>query len=57
MGPPNSLYRAGWRANTLQAGEQITVVLNPMRDGTAGGNFLAARRADGTPIGKDRALK
>lgn len=54
MAPPPVLYRQGWRPTTLNLGEQISVVINPLKDGSAGGNFLSARRADGQPIGRPR---
>jgi hypothetical protein len=52
-GSPNSLSRNGWRANTFKAGDEVTVRLNPMKDGTAAGMFIAAKfAADGKTIGR-----
>ena len=52
MGSTTQLYRSGWRPRTLQDGDRITVVVHPMRDGTAGAQFLSALGADGAPLGK-----
>jgi hypothetical protein len=32
-GPPQRLYRAGWRADTLKPGDQITITGAPSKDG------------------------
>jgi hypothetical protein len=50
MGSPSVLFRAGWKPGTLQAGEKITVVIHPMRDGTPGGLFVSASGVDGKPF-------
>ncbi len=52
MGAPIELYRGGWRPGILKAGDKITVVFNPTRDGAKGGLFVSAVGADGQPIGK-----
>jgi len=44
MGSPSLLFRAGWRPGTLKPGDTITVVIKPMRDGTAGGLFVSTDR-------------
>jgi len=52
-GSPNSLSRNGWRSNTFKAGDEVTVRLNPMKDGTAAGMFIGAKFAsDGKTIGR-----
>jgi len=51
MGSTAALYRLGWRPNALAAGAKITVVVHPMRDGSAGGSFVSAVAPDGKPIG------
>ena len=37
---PNSLARHGWKRTSLQPGDAVSVLINPMRDGTPGGSFL-----------------
>jgi hypothetical protein len=51
MGNPSNLLRGGWRPGTLKAGDRITVVIHPMRDGTPGGLFVSASDSNGKPIG------
>jgi hypothetical protein len=52
-GSPNSLSRQGWRATTFKAGDVVAVRLNPMKDGSPGGNFVGAKFAsDGRTIGR-----
>lgn len=52
-GSPNSLSRQGWRSTTFKPGDVVTVRINPMKDGTAAGNFVGARfEADGRTIGR-----
>lgn len=52
MGTPSAMLREGWKPNSVQAGDKITVVINPLKSGAHGGNFVGAKRADGTPIGR-----
>ncbi|HEY6922209.1 MAG TPA: DUF6152 family protein, partial [Steroidobacteraceae bacterium] len=47
MGSPSMLFRAGWKPGTLKAGDKITVVIHPVRDGTPGGRFVSATTVDG----------
>ena len=54
MGSPSQLYRNGWRPSSIRAGERLTVVINPLRDGTHGGVFVSATAADGQPVGAPR---
>nr|WP_166179828.1 DUF6152 family protein [Altererythrobacter segetis] len=55
MGAPMYLYAKGWRPSSLKAGNQITVTLNPLRNGEPGGIVLTASTADGKQIGKSLA--
>ncbi len=47
LNSPNNLVRQGWRSDLVKAGDKITVVLNPLRNGQHGGLFLQLVRADG----------
>jgi hypothetical protein len=51
MGAPFELFRSGLRPRTLKAGDKITVVVHPMRDGTRAGLFVSATGPDGKPLG------
>ncbi len=54
MGSPSQLYRSGWRPSSIRVGERLTVVINPLRDGTQGGVFVSATAADGQTVGAPR---
>jgi hypothetical protein len=51
-GGPNSLSRNGWRPSTFKPGDSVTIRVHPMRDGSAAGNFIGARWADGRTLGQ-----
>ena len=51
LNSPNNLKRQGWRSNIMQPGDKVTVVINPLRDGTKGGLFVSATLADGKVLG------
>ena len=52
-GSPNTLSRQGWRASTFKAGDVVTVRFNPMKDGSAAGQFIGAKfDADGKTVGR-----
>jgi hypothetical protein len=51
-GSPNSLSRTGWRKSTFAPGAQVTIRINPMRDGSHAGNFVGAKFADGKTLGR-----
>jgi hypothetical protein len=55
MNAPNNLTREGWKRTSLKAGDHVTVLVNPLRDGRPGGWYLAIRLADGTLLGKSAA--
>jgi hypothetical protein len=44
---PNLLMRRGWRPSTMKPGDKVTVVLNPLRDGTPGGRIVSVTTPDG----------
>jgi len=53
MGAPLQLYQGGWKPGTLKPGDEITVTVHPIRDGTHAGLFVAANRKDGTVLWKE----
>jgi hypothetical protein len=44
------LRRAGWRPGTLKAGDKVSVVFHPIRDGSSAGQLLTVTLADGTVL-------
>lgn len=51
LNSPNNLKRQGWKSNSLKVGEKVTLMLNPLKDGTKGGLFIAVTLPDGTVLG------
>jgi Family of unknown function (DUF6152) len=47
---PNTMARSGWRSTTLKPGDQVTITVHPLRDGTKGGRFINVKLADGTVL-------
>ena len=41
MSSPEYLARAGWRPDTLKAGDAVSLVVHPMRDDTRGGHYVS----------------
>jgi hypothetical protein len=50
-GSPNTLSRNGWRPSTFAPGVSVSIKVNPMKDGSAGGQFIGAKFPDGKTIG------
>ena len=40
MTSPNMLHRGGWSSRTVKAGDVVTAVMSPLRDGQSGGLLL-----------------
>jgi len=51
MTSPEHLARVGWRPGTLKPGDKVTLVIHPMRDGSAGGQYLSGTGPDGPLVG------
>jgi hypothetical protein len=45
------MYRFGWKPGTFKPGDKVTVVINPLKDGTNAGRLLTAVDASGRTIG------
>jgi hypothetical protein len=50
MHSPGVNYREGWRPGTLKAGDKVTIVIKPVRDGTHGGQLVSATIPDGRTL-------
>jgi hypothetical protein len=57
MGGPSGLARQGWVPKTLTPGMKVKTVIHPLRDGTAGGQFMAITLGTemGNPNGRPNA--
>ncbi|HEY6456789.1 MAG TPA: DUF6152 family protein [Steroidobacteraceae bacterium] len=57
MHSPLDMYRAGWRPRSFKPGDKVTVVINPLRDGTLGGRLVSAVTPDGRSLTDMRPQK
>jgi hypothetical protein len=51
LNSPNNLTRQGWRSTSVKVGDRVTLVLNPLRDGTKGGLFVSVTLPNGKVLG------
>ena len=51
LNSPNNLKRQGWKSSSLATGDNVTVVINPLRDGKKGGLFVSVTLPDGKTLG------
>ena len=51
LNSPNNLTRQGWRSTSVKVGDEVTLMLNPLRDGTKGGLFMSVTLPDGKVLG------
>ena len=47
---PRSLIRTGWKPRLIKAGDKITVIVHPKRDGTNAGGYVGGTAADGAAL-------
>lgn len=50
MGAPAHVVASGWTRNTVKPGDQIKVMIHPLRSGQLGGSFIVAYGADGKKL-------
>ena len=55
MGAPVELMRKGWKPASLKPGDQVTIIVNPLRDGQPGGLVISVTGPDGKIIGHPAA--
>lgn len=46
----NVLARQGWKKTSLKPGDKLTIVINPMRDGSNGGSVARIMTPDGVVL-------
>ena len=51
LNSPNNLKRQGWKSTSVKTGDQVTLVLNPLKDGSKGGLFVSITLPDGSVLG------
>jgi hypothetical protein len=50
-GSPNNLARRGWSRNVMKAGDQIVIVIHPLKNGDTGGSLVKVT-VNGQTIGE-----
>ena len=48
---PNTLSRQGWKKTMFTSGDKVTIVANPMKDGTNAGLLVTVTLPDGRVLG------
>jgi hypothetical protein len=54
LNSPNNLIRQGWKHDVMKPGDKVTVIINPLKDGSKGGLFDAVYLANGSLLGDPR---
>jgi Family of unknown function (DUF6152) len=52
MGAPVELMRKGWKPGSLNPGDKVSIIVNPLRDGQHGGLVLSVTGPGGKIIGR-----
>jgi hypothetical protein len=50
-GSPNMMVRTGWKRSTLKAGDKVTALVNPLKDGRPNGALVRITLPDGRVLG------
>ena len=56
MTSPTFLMRAGWKSNTIKAGDKVSVVVHPLRSGDPGGLFMSVTLPTGQTLSERSVL-
>jgi hypothetical protein len=51
MGSPSILMQSGWKFSSLRKGDKTTLIINPLKNGKAGGFLTTATLPDGRVLG------
>jgi hypothetical protein len=51
LGSPSILRNSGWKHDTLKAGDRVTLIVNPLKNGNAGGLLVQANLPDDRKLG------
>jgi len=50
LGSPSILQQSGWKFSSLKKGDKTTLIINPLKNGTAGGFLSSAKLPDGRTV-------
>ncbi len=51
LGSPSILRNSGWKHDTLKPGDKVTLIINPLKSGGAGGLLVQANLANDRKLG------
>jgi hypothetical protein len=51
LGSPSILRNSGWKHDTLKPGDKVTLIINPLKNGSPGGFLLQANLPDERKLG------
>jgi len=51
LGSPSILMQGGWKFSDVKVGDKLTAVINPLRNGDAGGLLSQVTLRDGRVLG------
>ena len=49
---PNALKRQGWRGTSIKAGDRVTAIIHPLKNGDPGGSLVILTLPDGSQLGR-----
>ncbi len=52
MGSPAQTSRIGWKPDSIKPGDEVTIEMNPLKDGARGGTIVSLTLPDGKKLGK-----
>ncbi|HWF11029.1 MAG TPA: DUF6152 family protein [Bryobacteraceae bacterium] len=55
MGSPSIIMQSGWKFRSLKKGDKTTLIINPLKNGKAGGFLVTATLPDGRALGNGPA--
>ncbi len=55
LGSPSILQQSGWKFSSLKKGDKTTLIINPLKNGKAGGFLSTATLPDGRTLGNGPA--
>ena len=51
LGSPSILMQSGWKFSSIKKGDKVTLIINPLKNGQAGGFLSRATLPDGRTLG------
>jgi hypothetical protein len=52
LASPRVVFQAGWKPGSVKPGDNVSIIVHPLKDGSAGGSLISAVGPDGQRIGR-----